>query len=113
MRCKPRDKGQRGERELAAELRRLFRVEARRGVQYQGGSDSPDVVGLPGVHVEVKRRESLSLYPAMAQSIEDSGEAEIPIVCHRRNNREWLAIVRLDDLPELAVRLYLILSEHA
>jgi Holliday junction resolvase len=41
---KSREKGKRGELELAAELRRLFGIEARRGVQYCGGGDSPDVV---------------------------------------------------------------------
>ena len=39
-----RAKGQRGERELASELQRLFGVNARRGQQYCGGADSPDVV---------------------------------------------------------------------
>ena len=55
-----RDKGARGERELAAELHRLFGVTARRGVQYQGGTDSPDVVSdFDEIHFEVKRTERL------------------------------------------------------
>jgi len=96
-------KGKAGERELAAELRRLFGVEARRGVQYQGGGDSPDVVtDLPGVHVEVKRTERLSLYPAMKQASTDAGADKVPVVFHRQNREEWLAIVRLNDLPTLA-----------
>ena len=101
-----RSKGKRGERELAAELRRLFGVEARRGVQYHGGSDSPDVVvDLPGIHVEVKRTERLSLYPAMRQAAVDAGADKVPVVCHRQNREEWLAVVRLDDLPKLAALL--------
>jgi len=100
---KSKDKGARGELELAAELRRLFGVEARRGVQYHGGGDSPDVVtDLPGVHVEVKRTERLSLYPAMKQAVADAGTDKVPVVFHRQNRGEWLAIVRLNDLPELA-----------
>jgi hypothetical protein len=39
-----RQKGKRGEREAAAELGQLLGVDARRGVQYQGGPESPDVV---------------------------------------------------------------------
>jgi Holliday junction resolvase len=107
-----RNKGARGEREAAAELRRLFHVEARRGRQYQGGDDSPDVVAaIPDVHFEVKRTETLRLYGAMQQAIEDSGD-KLPVVLHRRNNEPWLAIVRLDDLPQLAVQLYLTLAEN-
>ena len=103
---KSRDKGKRGELELAAELRRLFGVEARRGQQFCGGGDSPDVVtGLPDVHCEVKRTERLSLYPAMKQAATDAGADKVPVVFHRQNHEDWLAIVRLNDLPKLAVLL--------
>lgn len=103
-----RRKGAVGERELAAEVERLFGVEARRGCQNAGGPDSPDVKhDLEGIHIECKRVERLSLYPAMEQAVKDAGEEDIPMVCHRKNHQPWLAVVRLDDLPELAVRLYL------
>jgi len=102
---KSRDKGKRGERELAAELQRLFGVTARRGVQYRGGADSPDVItDIPDVHFEVKRTERLSLYPAMKQAACDAGE-KVPVVCHKQNRQEWLVIVRLEDLPKLAAVL--------
>ena len=100
-----RNKGKRGELELAAELRRLFGVDARRGVQYHGGADSPDVVSdLPGIHIEVKRTERLSLYPAMNQAVNDAGD-KVPVVCHRANRQDWVAIIRLNDLPKLAALL--------
>ena len=91
-----RDKGKRGEREIAG-LLRDYGYDARRGVQYHGGADSPDVVGLPGVHIEVKRTETLSLYPAMEQAKHDAAQDEMPVVMHRRNNCEWLCVMRLDD----------------
>ena len=94
-----RDKGKRGEREIASILR-SYGYDARRGVQYHGGQDSPDVVGLPGIHIEVKRVERLSLYDAMAQSRADSG-ADMPIVMHRRNDSKWLVIQPLEDWIEL------------
>jgi len=101
-----KNKGKRGERELAGELRRLFGVDARRGQQFHGGSDSPDVVAdIPGIHIEVKRTERLSLYPAMRQAIADAGAGKVPVVFHRQNHEDWLAIVRLNDLPELIDRL--------
>ena len=90
-----RAKGKRGELEFAALLRK-YGFEARRGVQYSGGPDSPDVVGVPGVHVEVKRVERLYIDDAMEQSVRDAG-ADVPVVAHRRNRRPWLVTMRLDD----------------
>ncbi len=114
MSRKSRDKGARGERELAKEISRLFRVEARRGVQYQGGPDSPDVVAeIPGIHWEAKRTEKLSLYAALDQAIGEAGEGSIPVVAHRRNGKPWLAVVRLDDLPDLVVKLFHVLVDNA
>lgn len=94
-----REKGKRGEREVAAFLR-TEGYDAKRGVQYHGGPDSPDVVGLPGIHIEVKRTERLDLYGALAQSKGDAGE-DIPIVIHRRNDCEWVVIQPLKDWIEL------------
>ena len=97
-----RSKGCRGEREAAAELSRLFGVEARRGRQYCGSPEAPDIkTELDGIHFEVKRCERLRLYEAVNQAVEDAG-GNIPVVLHKANRREWLAIVRLDDLPRLA-----------
>lgn len=97
-----RQKGKRGEREAAAELGALLGCEARRGVQYQGGPDSPDVVlkGL-GIHVECKRVERLDLYGAIKQAKDDAGD-DVPIVWHRRNNEESVCIVQTSDLVRLA-----------
>lgn len=93
-------KGKAGERELARVLR-SYGIDAHRGVQYHGGPDSPDVIGLDGIHIEVKRTEELRLYQAMEQSIRDSGDGEIPAVFHRRNNKGWLVILRLEDFMDL------------
>ena len=98
-------KGAAGEREAAREISRVLNADARRGVQFAGGPDSPDVVAdLPGVHFEVKRTERLSLWAAVDQAVGDAGE-KTPVVLHRPNRRPWIAIVRLDDLPELAKRI--------
>lgn len=96
-----REKGARGERELAKELSKLFTVNARRGQQYQGSPDSPDVVAFDGIHIECKRTERLQLYTALAQAIDDAGDS-VPVVAHRKNREDWVMIVRLNDLPELA-----------
>lgn len=90
-------KGKVGEREIAAYLREHGYAEARRGQQFHGGADSPDVVGMTGFHIEVKRVERLDLNAAMEQSIRDAAENEIPVVFHRRDRDYWKVTMRLDD----------------
>lgn len=90
-----RDKGKRGEREFAA-LCRDHGYDARRGVQYNG-LDGEDVIGLPGVHIEVKRTEALRIYEAIEQAARDAKAGQISIVAHRRNNADWLIVTRAED----------------
>ncbi len=98
-----RAKGAVGEREWAYVLRK-HDLMARRGQQFAGGPDSPDVLcpDLPGVHFEVKRVEHLSLYKAMEQAVKDAGENRIPVVAHRRSRKEWLVVMRAEDWIEWA-----------
>ncbi len=93
-----RSKGKRGERELAA-LLTSEGFPATRGQQHRGGPGSPDVLvsSLPGVHFEAKRTERLSLYDAVDQAKRDAG-GRLPVVAHRQNGCEWLAILSLSDL---------------
>ncbi len=99
-------KGKRGEREAAAEIRRLFGTEATRGRQFSGGPDSPDIVtGIEDVHFEVKRAESFQIYAAVEQATHDAA-GQVPVVLHRKNNKPWLAIVPLDELPQLAALIF-------
>ena len=98
-----RQKGKRGERECAAELAELLGVTARRGVQYQGGPESPDVVleGVP-IHVECKRVEALNLYAAIEQAKKDALPGAVPVVWHRKNGRESVVILETSRLLDLA-----------
>ena len=94
---KSRDKGYRGE----AEIVRLLQSEgydARRGNQYHrhGAEDNPDVLALPGIHIEVKRTESFRLWDALAQAKADCG-SRIPTVWHRRNNCPWVVVIDAHD----------------
>ena len=95
-----RDKGKRGEREVALILRE-HGFEARRGQQYCGANGDADVVGVPGLHIEVKRTENFRMYEALDQAINDAREDELPVVFTRKNNCDWVACLRLDDFMEL------------
>ena len=95
-----RDKGKRGERELAKVLR-SFGYEARRGQQYSGINGDADVIGLPGIHIECKRVEKLNIENAVDQSIRDASYGEKPTVIHRKNGRQWLVTMTLIDWMEM------------
>lgn len=95
-----RDKGKRGERELAS-LLRSYGYDAKRSVQYCGANGDADVVGLDGIHIECKRVEHLNLYDAMAQAEHDKRDGEVSTVMHRKNNCEWLVSMRLVDWIEM------------
>ena len=95
-----RDKGKRGERELASKLKE-YGYECRRGQQYCGANGDADVIGLPGIHIECKRVERLNIYDAISQAKADAREGEIPCVFHRKNNCEWLVTMPLEEWIKL------------
>ena len=98
MTINSRAKGVRGELEWAKWLRDNLGVsDARRGQQFSGGVDSPDVIGVEGTHVEVKRVEKLNLSHAMTQAVRDSGD-NLPYVAHRKNGEEWMITIQARDL---------------
>lgn len=93
-------KGANGERELARILRD-FGFDSHRGQQFKGSPDSPDVTGIPNVHIECKRVERLNIYEAMEQSFRDAGDGELPVVMHRKNNEPWLVTMTLGDFVKI------------
>ena len=117
-----RAKGARAERQWRDELR-ANGYAARRGQQFAGSPDSPDVVcdELDWIHFEVKAVERLNIWDAMDQarrdarksreqkaesrkgedhltpSLSPSGEGDptskVPVVAHTRNFRPWLITI--------------------
>lgn len=90
-----RAKGANGEREFSNFCKEQG-FETRRGQQYSG-IEGKDVVGLDGIHIEVKRVERLNVSNAMKQAERDKKENEIPIVAHRKNREKWLITMTADD----------------
>lgn len=95
-----RTKGKRGELE-AAHLLKEYGYNARRSQQYAGINSDADVVGLPGVHLEIKRVEKLNIENAISQSVRDARENEIPVVMHRKNRAEWLVTMPFTEWMKL------------
>lgn len=98
------NKGKQGEREAAKWLNETLGLNARRGVQYQGSPDSPDIAqqAIPDIHFEIKRVERLNLESAMKKAQDDAGK-KLPIVLHRRNRSDWLVTVQGRDLKTLCL----------
>lgn len=101
-----RRKGAEGERELARQLEKLG-FPAKRGQQFKGGADSPDVVceqlAERGFHLECKRTKDCKMFsPATlaewdAQALADAGATRAAIICHRWNGGKWW--VRVHQVP--------------
>lgn len=97
-------KGADGERELSAVLRE-YGYEIKRGGSMSFG-EVPDLVGLPGVHIEVKRCEQVRLSEWMQQAERDSQHFKdgLPAVFHRRSREEWRVTMNLADFMQLYCR---------
>jgi Holliday junction resolvase len=93
-----RNKGKRGELELA-EVIRDQGFNARRGQQFKGTPDSPDVVtDLPGGwHIECKRVEAGNPYKWLEQARKDAGKGQTPVVMHKKNGKPWVVILDIND----------------
>lgn len=92
-----RDKGKRGEREFAAYCR-AYGYDAARTAQHSGkDGGEPDIKGLPGVHLEVKRTENLRLYDAVGQAKRDAKPGLLRAVPHRKNHCDWVVIMPAED----------------
>ena len=89
-------KGADGERELASILNG-YGYQCSRGGSLTFGS-VPDLEGLPGIHIEVKRAERLNIHEAMKQAGRDSERfGGMPAVSHRKNREPWLVTMPLSD----------------
>ena len=94
-------KGRAGELELARLLQEYgYNVEPGRAVSY---GSTPDIVSLPGVHIECKRAEQLRPYSWLEQAERDAVRfgAGLPAVFFRRSRSPWLVVMKLGDWLEL------------
>ena len=98
---KSQRKGANAEREIAAILTE-YGYDAERGGSMTYGS-VPDVTGLPGIHIEVKRRENLNLLDAIRQAAADAERFQDgkPAVFHRKNRSPWLVTMPLEAWMQL------------
>ena len=93
-----RSKGIRGELEFAQKCLTPSGIPARRGQQYAGSYESPDVktAADPLFHFEVKRDRNRQLTVWYDQAQRDAGR-RIAVVAHRNNRKPWMTTLGLRD----------------
>ena len=92
-----RQKGKRGELELAQALRTAGYANARRSAQYCGNTgEAPDITGVEGLHIECKRREQIQDEAFIQQAEKEAKKGTVPVVMYRRSREKWKVCLRLD-----------------
>lgn len=76
-----------------------------------GGKENPDI-SLPGLHLEVKRVEALRLAEALNQAEADAAPGTLPVVMHRRNRGQWVALMALNSFLTLYQPLDIVLHDR-
>jgi hypothetical protein len=99
-----RNKGARGENELAAMLSdELGFVVKRKLGQARDGADDIEVGPF---RIEVKRRETLAIMQWVRQIEACTPKDQIPVVAFRQNGQEWRVVMRMKDfLPLMSEKL--------
>lgn len=93
-----KQKGKRGELAWKNFLWAEGFTSSYRSQQFCGSENSADVIcpQLPTIHQEVKFTQQFNAYAAMQQAANDCG-TNTPIVAHKKNNCEWLVVMRAHD----------------
>lgn len=95
-------KGRAGELELVKVLHEYGCESVKAGEAVSYGS-TPDLVGLPGIHIECKRAEQLRLSEWMKQAQRDAARFRdgVAVIFHRRNREPWMVTMNLDDFMKI------------
>ena len=99
-----RTKGGVGEREVVALLQEAGFKDARRNFM-SGGQGGGDIIGVPDVHIEVKRQETVKIWDWIGQAEEDCRQTDMPVVAFRRSRSNWYGVLPLEDLIGLLVEV--------
>lgn len=97
-----KQKGARIERAFAKYLRDVWKYTARRGQQYSGGTDSPDIIvdEIDDLHFEVKGTKKFEPYKNFVQAKKDAC-GKVPIVIHKHNRGEWMVFMKAHDFFDI------------
>lgn len=104
-----RQKGKRMELEVVHLLEK-YGFNARRGQQFKGTEDSPDVIhDMTGMFIEVKAREQFSindLYKTLDQAQEEAAKGEDALLFYTKNRKPWLVVMDAERFMEIMREFY-------
>lgn len=99
--AKSRDKGKAGEREVVKLLRELFDgygFTIERNLLSQARSGGMDIIGIPGLAIEVKRAETLRLAEWFEQTQEQARRVNArPVLFFRQSRQPWRIMTTIRD----------------
>ncbi len=103
-----KQKGKRNELEWVKLLKAAGFKDARRGQQFKGTEDSPDVIcpELIDIHFEVKSGKAINIWKALEQAMEDKGSEEMPIVAAHKDHKPWVVCMLAEDWIKLVKLAY-------
>ena len=113
-----RDKGARGERELAAIIRDWLGLDVRRNWQGQAAIGGQDLTGVPGWVIECKRACEPNLREWWRQACEQAEGIGAPALAYRidgagrglEEQDKWQVMCWLSDISELDIHGAIIMS---
>lgn len=92
-----RSKGANGEREFAKLLSEKLGIKLERNLE-QTRAGGHDLIGLPGIAIEVKRCEQLAINQWWRQAVEQAADGLTPCLAYRQNRKPWMVAVPLNWL---------------
>lgn len=90
-----RNKGANAEREFAKLLGEKLGLKLERNLE-QTRAGGHDLIGLPGIALEVKRCEQLAINQWWRQAVRQAGQGLIPCLAYRQNRKPWKVSVPLN-----------------
>ena len=90
-----KNKGANAEREVAQLIHHHTSITMTRNLD-QTRSGGYDLNGIPWLAIEVKRQEKLCLPAWWRQTINQTGDGQIPCLVYRQNRKPWTWVVGYD-----------------
>ena len=106
MSASERRKGKNGELEVVRLLHAHGWTDAKRSSDGRSQNERGDIADGPvGVHLEVRRRETVNVWACLAKAEAEAKPGDMPVVAFRRNRSPWYAALPLEILLGLLTRL--------
>lgn len=99
MSASQRNKGAKGEREVANLLSEQLGWVVRRNIGQ--ARDGGDDLTIGQFRVEVKRKKGIAVHAFMDQAAAACGPNDVPMVVMRGDGKGWLVMLRLEDAVPL------------